>query len=166
MLTKEQLQSRIEQAKTFNIPAQEHSTVEVSISSETAKKLGFDTLECTLDTPLYRKEVKKGSGLKNVMDGFFILNNGMPVFSTIEEAQEVFKALMPDKNGLIEVLRAKATTEYQNKVRMFLNAPEASKKAEKDALKASMIQDLSKQLADGELTVAEYTMKMTAIALS
>ena len=151
-LTTEQLDARVKQARRFSLdlPGDLQNNLhcaEVSISSKTAKAIGFDTLKCTEDTRLFRK-VKNGKEL----DGYYIHNNNCPQATTIEEAELIASLLMPTKKSLLDVINAKLETEFQNRVRSFLNAPLESKKA----IKESAIQDAAMKLASGEITQEQF----------
>ena len=147
------LTSRISAAKSFRLTGLDHikcEPVEVSINGKTASDFGYDRLPLTKDTPLFKKDGQQG---------LFLINNGCPVAASLEEAKAIAEKLLPKADDLVAVLNAKFKTEYQNRVRSFLNAPAASKKAEKQAT----ADELTSKFASGEITAEEFAAGMKAL---
>jgi hypothetical protein len=146
------LQTRIKSAKSFRLDGLNVKTepIEIAIKDATAKEFGYDQLHLTADTPLFRKDGQQG---------YFLINTGCPVAASLEEAEEIAKRLLSKANDVLDVINAKFKTEFQNKVRAFLNAPVASKKAEKQAT----ADELARQFASGEITAEQFAEKMKAL---
>ena len=146
------LQTRIKSAKGFRLDGLNVKTepIEIAIKDATAKEFGYDQLHLTADTPLFRKDGQQG---------YFLINTGCPVAASLEEAEEIAKKLLPKASDLLQVINAKFKTEFQNKVRSFLNAPITSKKAEKQAT----ADELTSKFSNGEITAEQFTAAMKAL---
>jgi hypothetical protein len=151
-LDEKTLESRIAAAKNFKLGLDHIKTepIEVAIKAETVRNFGYDQLKLTQDTPLYKKDGQQG---------LFLINTGCPVAASLEEAKQIAEKLLPKASDVLAVLNSKFRTEYQNKVRSFLNAPAASKKAEKQAA----IDELTRKFENGEITAAVFAEKMKAL---
>ena len=160
VLTTEQLNERIAMAKLFKLASWKGKaeSVEVSISSKTAEEFGYADMDSIgLDSPLYRKESSPDSS--DMRDGYFLINLSCPVASSLEEAVEIASALLPKAGDILDVLNAKFKTEYQNKVRAFLNAPISSGKAVKQATADTILA----RFQAGELSATEFATAMRSL---
>ena len=160
VLTTEQLNERIAMASAFKLASWQgkQEAIEISISNKTAEEFGYANMDSIdLDSPLYRKEISPDSS--DMRDGYFLLNSSCPVASSLEEAVEIASALLPKAGDILDVLNAKFKTEYQNKVRTFLNAPISSSKAVKQATADTILA----RFQAGELSATEFATAMRSI---
>ena len=141
--------SKVKQACDYSIPTWSGKTtaVEISISSETAKKFGY------VETPrLYRKEK---NGVK--LDGFYWINDHCPMAETEDEAFRLLKEYIG--KDILNMVNLAARTRFSNESRALMNRVVESKKAAKRAT----FQELAVKLAAGEITQQEFNTQVLSL---
>lgn len=155
-LTQEQAIERIKLAKKYVTTGWTGKTepIEVSISSQTAKDMGYDAID--IDA-LYRKVDKSGKTL----DGYYWLNANCPVATNEEEAIAIFRLF---GKSLIEAANATAKTVHGNSSRAIVNRQVESKKLVEKANKQSQMDALKAKVQTGEITQEDYLKECIKIA--
>ena len=144
--------ARIQQADRYSIGWDGKVTaVSVSITKPTVDEFGYTDQD---DKHLFSKEKS---------DSLFLLNGNCPVAENLEDAKEIASILMPNSDGILDVINKKLQTEFRNKVRAFLNAKVESKKAVEKAKKIEDFESLKSDLADGTIDQDEFNARILAI---
>ena len=141
---------KVKQACGYTIPTWSGKTtaVEISISSETAKKHGY------VETPRLYRKTKDGV----MLDGFYWINDHCPMAETEDEAFRLLKEYIG--KDILNMVNLAARTRFSNESRALMNRVVESKKAIQHAANCETFQGLTAKLAAGEITQQEFNSQV------